>query len=95
MRRNGRENDLPFHQRELVPDADSSSTTERHVGEARQRRFAVRQETIRIETQRIFEQPRIAMQQPGRDQHDLVFTHLNPPIEVSRRAERASTNAGG
>src|SRR5665213_1583286 len=74
VRRDGRQNDLTFHQRKLIPDTNALSPTEGQISEARQQGLAPGQETIRIEAERIVEKARIAVQQPGRDQDDLVFS---------------------
>ena len=64
LRRDGRKNDLPFHERELIADADAPPAAEGHVGEARQCGFALRQKAVGIEAQRIGKVARVAMQQP-------------------------------
>src|ERR1019366_7548639 len=75
MLRDGREDDLAFHQRKLVADADAAPAAERKVSEARECGFAFGQEAVGIEAQRVFEPAGIAMHEPWGEKNEFAFVH--------------------
>src|SRR5262249_23929514 len=62
----GGEDQLGFHHREAVADADARAAAEREVGEARQALLEIAQPAFGLERRGVVEVARVAVDRPGR-----------------------------